>query len=1120
MSKKMLKRSLALGALMAFVITGQAWAAELTINYENGTYVATGTGISGSVTADKDGLHSSLENVGWADKYLQKDAITNKNSYTDNTSNVITITGGEYNQIIGDKSTEGNSSGNNVTITNAYVESKIYVATTTTKNSNGCANNNELVISNTTVNGTAASGGYSGITAASVNADGDAEGNSVRISGSTIKQAVWGASVLNGDSINNLVVIDNSTVDGWITAGHSDYGNAHKNVLEINGEETKTGQVHGGRAQGNGSANENSVTINAGTVNGLVWGGAAVDTTGTHNTKTNVEANENSVTVNGGTISGTVYGGYTLIGKANENTVTITGGKVEGSVIGSWANVSASKNVVKVIGSNEKVTIGGKVIGGSAHNTDVAAGYAGENKVYVENAIVSENIVGGEVSNDRDIDGDANRNEVTVVSSVVNYYINGGANSTDGNANENKVTLTDVELNSWVTAGHSSWGNANDNTLVINGSETVINGLVFGGRAQANGSANKNSVTITDATINSSVYGGRAIDTYYNDWSVADPGQANDNEVLLDNAVIKGNVYGGSIERSSNNYKNTANRNTVTVIDGSIDGEIYGAYAKFGEANNNTVNISGDANLTEASLYGSNKEDSIGNTLNIGEGWTGSAVSVQNFNTVNFAKGSSVTTNVTLGTGATINLANGDDYTGENYAINGKLTTLENDNATLTIGNIKANTYNIASKYAGTKNWVLENDLMQVQKDENGSEIGWKFDGQLQVTVEAKSASDIADNLGVSDSTGSLVAGIVSNASSAEKGSAGEAAADFINNVMNNAPDKGAAINAATKMGEAGGNSATAASIVKNVTGVTNDRLSFNCGHSAPHKGGHGVGLFEEGSGADIWVEYVHGKDEVEDMPSTAGKTSYEGQYNGIVMGVDFKKVNKFQSGIAFNYGEGDTNSLGSSVRTHSDYDFWGVGYYGNIHNDDSNVIFDINYAQTDSDVTQYNSGSTLEASPETTTWSAGVKLEKLYQNENVQIVPYTGLRYMSIDADDYSTKKGEFYYSMDRQDIWLLPLGVSIRQEVANDNGWTVSPRVDLSYIWAFGDTNSNMEVKSPFPGVSQIGYDVMDDGSFLGLVGIEAHKGQWGYGVAYSYQKGDHSESKKWYVDVNYSF
>ena len=43
MSRKMLKRSLALGALMAFVITGQAWAAELTINSENGNYSVVGT---------------------------------------------------------------------------------------------------------------------------------------------------------------------------------------------------------------------------------------------------------------------------------------------------------------------------------------------------------------------------------------------------------------------------------------------------------------------------------------------------------------------------------------------------------------------------------------------------------------------------------------------------------------------------------------------------------------------------------------------------------------------------------------------------------------------------------------------------------------------------------------------------------------------------------------------------------------------------------------------------------------------------------------------------------------------------------------------------------------------
>ena len=635
-----------------------------------------------------------------------------------------------------------------------------------------------------------------------------------------------------------------------------------------------------------------------------------------------------------------------------------------------------------------------------------------------------------------------------------------------------------------------------------------------------------------------------------------------------------------TLKPSKNGITTGSNNQTLTISADSLSGSVNEDRNFIRSARNNTINIDVDYVNIDASKNLSNAIKMTGGTLNFSAdsgqvlgnivvdsnsdstyGLQSGSVNltlgkdvvltgaIETFNTASVTKentslsipsskltlngatwnmtGASSLTNATFNAGSEL-VIDGETFKyvkgGENvYALNGvgaDATLNVTKGAKLTIDGITETTYNIATGFknlADAKDkWELSdiNTLMQG--------VAWTDTNGLQVEVFAKEAEQMATDTGMSTSTAGLVQSIIENAKTADT-PAEEAAVKFIENVQanNSAPEAvGNAINNATKMGEAGGNSATAASIVKNVTGVTNDRLSFNCGHSAPHKGGHGVGLFEEGSGADVWVEYVHGKDEVEDMPSTAGASSYEGQYNGIVMGVDFKKVNKFQSGIAFNYGEGDTNSVGNAVRTHSDYDFWGVGYYGSIHNDDSNVIFDISYAQTDSDVTQNNSGTAFEANPETTTWSAGVKLEKLYQNENVQIVPYTGLRYMSIDADDYSTRNGEFYYSMDRQDIWLLPLGVSIRQEIANDNGWTVSPRVDLSYIWAFGDTNSNMEVKSPFAGVSQLGYDVMDDGSFLGLVGIEAHKGQWGYGVAYSYQKGDHSESKKWYVDVNYSF
>ena len=527
-----------------------------------------------------------------------------------------------------------------------------------------------------------------------------------------------------------------------------------------------------------------------------------------------------------------------------------------------------------------------------------------------------------------------------------------------------------------------------------------------------------------------------------------------------------------------------------------------------------------------------------------GVNWTGKYITDTNATkgaldlsgTWNLTEASSLT-NATFNTGSTL-VIEGEKYVYDSkegavntYALNGV-----GENATLTVENgaklnvtgIKETTYNVATGFAeikGENYWTVGN---MADLNNNLMEGKWlqDEDKNLQLQIVAKEADTLATEMGVSQSTGGTINQLIKDANKSgvnENASTPEGKLVGLANAMaksDNPVVAGKAMEAVQKMAEAGGNSATAAKVVTNVTGVTNQRLSFSGGNAGGNKGGHGVGLLEEGSGAAIWAQYVHGKDSVEDMPSTAGASSYEGQYNGIVMGVDFKKVGKFQSGIAFNYGEGDTNSVGTTSPTRSDYDFWGVGYYGNIRNADSNVIFDIGYAQTDSDVTSDVLGRTFEASPETTTWTAGVKVEKLYQNNNVQIVPYTGLRYMSIDADDYTTKCGATSYNMQRQDIWMLPVGVSIKQEIVNKNGWVVTPKVDLSYIWAFGDTDSEMEFATAFDSKTNIGYDVMDEGSWMGLVGVEAAMDDWTFGVSYSYQKGDHSESKKWYVDAKYSF
>ena len=288
--------------------------------------------------------------------------------------------------------------------------------------------------------------------------------------------------------------------------------------------------------------------------------------------------------------------------------------------------------------------------------------------------------------------------------------------------------------------------------------------------------------------------------------------------------------------------------------------------------------------------------------------------------------------------------------------------------------------------------------------------------------------------------------------------------------------------------------------------------------------GGKGRSLYEDKSGAGIWAQYVHGKDKVRDMAMAGGFASYDSKYNGFVLGTDFAKIGKFQSGIAFTYGSGDTTSVGGAAYSRNDFDFWGVSLYGSMRNSDTNLIADIGYSRSDSDVEQNNFGSLLTANPKTDTITLGIKGEKLYQYDNLQVMPYVGLRYLSVDTGSYSSDIGglaAFDYAPERQNIWLLPVGVSLTYENITDNGWKIRPNVDLSYMWAMGDTDSSMTVGLPgTTAADRLGYTIMDKGSFIGKVGLEAEKGHMTYGVSYSYQKGSDAKSNKWFVDLKYSF
>ena len=300
------------------------------------------------------------------------------------------------------------------------------------------------------------------------------------------------------------------------------------------------------------------------------------------------DVKDSTVKITSGTVTGgDVYGGRSNKGEVSGNTVRITGGTVDimGNVYGGWSDEnSAAYNTVRITGGTVGDVYGGNTEGGLATYNTVT-------------------INGGEMTGE----------------------IFGGWGDTD--ATNNRVTITDGTVKNSVYGGQSNNGKATYNTVTITGGTVDVN--VYGGSSNK-GEVSHNTVTITDGTVTVYVCGGST-----------DGGAATRNTVTINGGKVTGIVCGG--------YGDTgATYNKVTITGGkvgddvsggtvNINGSVYGGFSDTGTVTGNTVELLGSANVSAASLYGSNKAATgyDGNKLLI-NGWSGTVNSVQNFDEVTF----------------------------------------------------------------------------------------------------------------------------------------------------------------------------------------------------------------------------------------------------------------------------------------------------------------------------------------------------------------------------------------------------------------------------------------------------------------------------------------------------
>lgn len=626
-----------------------------------------------------------------------------------------------------------------------------------------------------------------------------------------------------------------------------------------------------------------------------------------------------------------------------------------------------------------------------------------------------------------------------------------------------------------------------------------------------------------------------------------------DAEINIYGGKVNGDIIGGGVatygyagKDGQANGGSTVDNATINLYGGIIDGNVYAGGAASNYEYNNKGYTTAQSTVNKATINWAGSEitgvisgngykideskqqqavDVVDSTLNvIGENTLAlvdDASKINGFDKVNFAENSVTKVDGSLKSGNSTALIDLDGAVvdQERNATDGTITVA--DSARLDISALSKDNeqnYYIAGNYNIDTSKLWDNDQLAydrtegyakaIEDEDNGKyEISYKGLSELTDEEKNQAVEDAVSSFGFfGKNARGIIDGIIKDSDDTNEG-----AKDLVGD-LTSADSKSAAeagLYNAMMLGEDSGVTSNAISMVQDFADNAVLRLSFTQDNLSKAK------LGDEGA---VWAKYLHNKHELDDMGSSFGALNSSNSYDGIIVGTDFAKTGKVQSGIAFAYGDGD----GHGMTTENDFDMWGLTLYGNIKNDDTNIIGDIGYSRSSNDIKSKILGNDFNTDRDLDIFTMGVRAEKLYTKGNIQIVPYTGLRYMSVNPDDYSTSyKGQnaFNYSADRQNIWTVPLGLSFRNETVTKNGWSITPKVDLAYIWAFGDTDNSLTVNAG-SGYDVLDYTVMDDGSFLGSIGLDFNKDAWTYGLGYTYQKGSHAENNRWFVNVDYNF
>ena len=301
------------------------------------------------------------------------------------------------------------------------------------------------------------------------------------------------------------------------------------------------------------------------------------------------------------------------------------------------------------------------------------------------------------------------------------------------------------------------------------------------------------------------------------------------------------------------------------------------------------------------------------------------------------------------------------------------------------------------------------------------------------------------------------------------------------------------------------GGAAQAALMAQN---SVNEAVSERVGSAQPSSG---LIAADNGQGAGLWINPVYKSSDLDGFEAQGLDYGADIDLYGVALGGDFTFGPNVRVGAAFHIGAGDADGEGVGSGASNDFDYYGFSLYAGTSFGNFAVGADFGFTQVSNELEQSAYLGKLSAETDAQVLTLGLRGEYLLSSDVANITPHVGLRYTSLDVDDYSVKCDATtiaHNDSDRMNVFSLPVGVTIAKDITA-GAWTVAPQFDLTLTANMGD--DELESSTEFVGVESVGLatEVLDSFTYGAKLGLKAqYQESFSFGLNVGYVGSSNSD------------